>query len=85
MRRRGDSRGINSLKSEVLLLKAIFRPGQPAQSLEKAGGTCSRTFIFLVSKSDIVSHVLAETEKELDHPKGIARKAKHIQFEGVKN
>lgn len=39
----------------MLLLKAIFRPGQPGQSPEKAMGIRSRTFIFRLSvESNIV-------------------------------
>lgn len=63
-RRRGEQQKINSLRSEVLLLTAIFRPGQPGQSPEKAIGICSRTFIFWLSvESNIV------TENELDPPR----------------
>lgn len=40
----------------MLLLKAIFRPGQQGQLPEKAMGIRSRTFIFWLSvESNIVS------------------------------
>lgn len=53
--KRGEQKKINSLRSEMLLLKAIFRPGQPGQLPEKAMGIRSRTFIFRLSvESNIV-------------------------------
>lgn len=74
----------------MLLLKAIFRPGQQGQLPEKAMGIRSRTFIFWLSVESNIVSLFTETENELNPPqaegqqKGTSRKAKHIQSGGVK-
>lgn len=53
------------VSSEVLLLKALFKPDQPGQSPEKTMGISSRVFIILAWKVTLLA-MLADTETELD-------------------